>query len=67
MGILSDAPKGFSEAVSDINSLPQGLLVEMVSATVSLSKRCPLLSSDCAVSESRRHSILEISSRIHSN
>jgi len=33
MGILSDAPKGFTEAVSVINSLPQGLLVEMVSTT----------------------------------
>lgn len=30
MGILSDAPQGFGKAVSAINSLPQGVLAEMV-------------------------------------
>lgn len=31
MGILSDAPQGFSKAIPLINALPQGLLAEMVS------------------------------------
>lgn len=30
MGVLSNAPLGFSSAVSAINSLPQGVLAEMV-------------------------------------
>lgn len=30
MGILANAPQGFSSAVSAINSLPQGILAEMV-------------------------------------
>ena len=31
MGFLSNAPQGFSGAVSALNSLPQGVLAEMVS------------------------------------
>ena len=31
MGIVSDAPQGFSKAIPLINALPQGLLAEMVS------------------------------------
>ena len=30
MGILSNTPQGFPEAVSMLNALPQGLLAEMV-------------------------------------
>lgn len=31
MGFLSNAPRGFSDAVSALNSLPQGVLAELVS------------------------------------
>ncbi len=31
MGLLSDAPQGFSSAVSSLNSIPQSVLAEMVS------------------------------------
>ncbi len=31
MGILSNSPQGFSSAVESLNTLPQGLLAELVS------------------------------------
>lgn len=39
MGVLSDAPQGFSKAVVLLNSLPQFVLAEMVSF-------CSLIMSD---------------------
>ena len=36
MGVLTNAPLGFSSAVSTLNSLPQGILAEMVSTQITM-------------------------------
>ena len=67
MGILADAPKGFSEAVAAINSLPQGLLVEMVStSTIGITFLIDAHFVFLCL-EPRRHSIPKIPDRIHSH
>ena len=36
MGVLTNAPLGFSSAVSTLNSIPQGILAEMVSTQINI-------------------------------
>ena len=62
MDVVSDAPRGFSEAVSAINVLPQVLLVEMVNLFLTLIKRSSVV---YFLPESRRHCVFEISTGIH--